>query len=198
MIQTWLKFLPESCLGFARTHHHSSRYLNTSRWVSLVIFAFTLMFPRAGAFLFLLLSWSPEWPLRGILSKLTHQSNSSWYQELSPTACPRGEHISTRGIWKTSLVHLLELLSLLKRGPPRPNVDNQDFWIPELGPDNVRMKLLISRCQEGRSPQADNTRLYHRRLLSFVFGLFQITVKGGKVAMKSFGNYTYNAWINLS
>lgn len=79
VIQTWLKFLHGSCLGFARTHHSSSRYLNTSRWVSLVIIAFTLMFPRAGAFLFLLFSWSSEWPLRGILSKLTHQSNSSWY-----------------------------------------------------------------------------------------------------------------------
>lgn len=42
-----------------------------------VIIALTLVFPQAGAFFSP--SCNPEWPLKGILSKLTHQSISSWY-----------------------------------------------------------------------------------------------------------------------
>lgn len=31
-IQTWCKFIPGRCLGFARAHYSSSRYLIISRW----------------------------------------------------------------------------------------------------------------------------------------------------------------------
>ena len=63
--------------------------------------------------------------------------------------------------------------------------------------NSVQKELLILGYQEGKSPRAESPSPTTGCLLSFVFGLFQITGKGGKV-MKSLGNDTYIARINLS